>query len=202
MSEPTPDPAPPPPAAPIPPPTVAPNGNVMPSPRPSARSAKKTEVSARRRKVAALHLSRVPQREIAKRLGVSETLISRDLDTIRERWTKEYISDHQKLKLRELAALDQDETRARSRLVNVPDADFKNFVKVQEIVLKIMDRRAKLLGLDAPQKVEASGQATLRVEFVNDWQSSPAVEVVAHAIPADRNGNGEPPPADVGPPVA
>jgi hypothetical protein len=36
-------------------------------------------------------------------------------------------------------------------------------------VLKLMDRRAKLLGLDAPEKTEHTGGIT--VEYVNDWRT-------------------------------
>lgn len=184
------------------------------NPQPDRRAAKKTEVADRRRKVSALHLARVPQKEIAQRLKVSESLVSRDLDHIREAWRQDYIQDAARLKMRECAALDGDEARVRARLASVPDmptlpnhADpdaramhaetwdkvSRTYCRLQETAIKIMDRRAKLLGLDAPQVVENKGAQSLRVEFVNDWTPNLPVTVVEAQAP--QNGHAAPPEA-------
>jgi hypothetical protein len=41
--------------------------------------------------------------------------------------------------------------------------------------LRVMERRAKLLGLDAPTRQEVTGAegGALRIEYVNDWRETP-----------------------------
>lgn len=179
-------------------------------PRPAQRAIKRTEILARRRKVSQLHLSRIPQKEIAKRLEVSEACVSNDLKKVHEAWKTEYTHDAQRLKWRETAALDSDEARIRARLASVPDVPLlqaqagaedralhaelwdsvsRTYCRLQETAIKIMTLRAKLLGLEAPQKVEHTGEQALRVEFVNDWQPVPSVEITEVA-PQNGNGNG------------
>ena len=44
--------------------------------------------------------------------------------------------------------------------------------KTLDLVLKIKDRRAKLLGLDKPMRTEITGAdgGKVQIEYVNDWR--------------------------------
>lgn len=51
-------------------------------------------------------------------------------------------------------------------MVKLPEDAHRDLVRYQEVILKIMERRAKTLGSDAPLKVDAL--TTSRVAFVDD----------------------------------
>jgi hypothetical protein len=165
-----------------------------------ARAQKRTEVAARRKRVAELHIAKISQIQIAKEVGVSNAQVSRDLVKIRAQWREEYLADMNKVMLRELATLDDLERRTRARIVTCPEDERIAFCRLQETVIKIMDRRAKFLGMDAPQKIAVEGATALRVEFVNDWQrggGDPVVVVDAQArvLPEATGTPAEPPEA-------
>jgi DNA-binding CsgD family transcriptional regulator len=193
---------------PVPPPEGYPKRVGTGGPSPAMRAAKRTEIAHRRRQIQALHLARVPQKEIARRLEISESLVSKDLRKISEEWKAAYVHDMQRLKWRECAALDADEQRVRARIASVPDVPplqgitdaesrqahaqvwdqiSRTYCRLQETAIKIMQLRAKLLGLEAPVQVEHTGQQALRVEFVNDWTPTPHVEITEVET---SNGNG------------
>lgn len=119
------------------------------------KAAHRSEQAERRRQVAALHLTRLPQREIGRRLGVSDTTVCRDLAAIRAEWIREARDNVATATLRELASLDADEARWRGKMAAAKDEETQ--FKCYTLVLKIMERRARLLGLDAPVRAQVSG---------------------------------------------
>jgi hypothetical protein len=135
-------------------------------PNPAARAAKLTEMADRRRKVAALHLARVPVFEIAKQVGVDPSHVSRDLVAIRAEWAAERRVDVEAFQSRDLAALEADEGSIRRRIASIPPDYHMERIRYHDLLLKIMDRRARLLGLDAPTKILATTQS--RVAFTDD----------------------------------
>lgn len=139
-----------------------------------AKAAKKNEMAERRKRVAAMVLARVPQWEIAKKIGVDNSTISTDMKAVREEWRQERAADVNEIQARDLAALEQDEGSVRRRLAGLAEEAHGERVRYHELVLRIMDRRAKLIGLDAPQKVEqkhtGDARQPITIEYVNDWR--------------------------------
>jgi DNA-binding Lrp family transcriptional regulator len=116
----------------------------------SQRKHQSQEVIARRVRVAELWARRITQREMARVLGVSEPTISRDVAALTAEWRKEaqaYLDD---VKAHELADLDSME-----RDVAVEYTQTHN-LRLIDVRLRIKDRRARLLGLDAPTRVDAT----------------------------------------------
>lgn len=129
-------------------------------------------VEERRRKVAALWLQYVPQREIARQCGVSKTQIVKDIEVIRA----EFRRDVAEIKEREVTSLDAMENEAIRRYQQDKDREwFSERIRVKT-------RRAALLGLDAPPRAptDETGKPVI-----------PSIEqVIIHlAKPAEEGGD-------------
>lgn len=131
-------------------------------------SKKQTEIANRRKLVAIYTLKRMSQEDIADKLGVNQSTISRDLDFLQKQWLAAAQSDISKIKARELAALDLMEFEAAA-MINTLLSDKKNkngesegkkdvgmALKYSEHRLKIMGRRAEMLGLYEPTKLDVN----------------------------------------------
>lgn len=105
------------------------------------------EIAARRTQVAALRLAHLTQREIASRLGVSVGTINADLQAIREEWAERRSTAYDDWVAEELAKLDRLE-RALLPLA------LQGQTTAADRVLSVMDRRARIVGLDKPQMHE------------------------------------------------
>lgn len=162
-------------------------------------------LAERRRRVATLNLDGWTQGEICAELGISPATCSEDLKKMRLEWASEHKAATNEHVERELASLQRDEKDARERLEAVVDDEdvHKNAKGWHEVLLKIRDRRAKLLGLDAPTKVEQKVES--RVAFTDDVAKiladpeattklldavQGATVVVPAAAPADGNSIG------------
>lgn len=110
----------------------------------AALTPKREELATRRRKVAELRLQHWTETEIAEALGVSQPTISRDLAHIREEWREERVRSYDDWVAEELAKL------AALERTLLPEAILEGGQAVDR-VLSVMDRRARLLGLDKPQ---------------------------------------------------
>ncbi len=110
-----------------------------------------TAILDRRRQVAALYLARQTQEAIARKLEVSQTTVCDDLATLREEWRQEQQADIAAIIVRELAELSEMEGAAAIQFASTHEPAW---ILAR---LKIKDRRARLLGLDAPEKREHSG---------------------------------------------
>lgn len=139
---------------------------------------KKHVIAARRNKVAELTLKGFTQSEIALELGYTQSQISRDLKIISGQWKESMLQDISLIKSRELAKLDMIERRLWDAWERSTDKKHKKRVKkirereslqekereltaiegigdpryVSEI-LKCIQQRTKLMGLDEPQKL-------------------------------------------------
>jgi len=122
------------------------------SPASGAKAAKRQEMAHRRKRANELFLSGWTQAEVAEQLGVSPSTLSSDLRALREEWRKENLATTAQHIDRELTSLAMDERDARDGLA--ASVEQKDKARWHEVILKIRDRRAKLLGLDAPAKVE------------------------------------------------
>lgn len=102
------------------------------------------EIAARRVQVAALRLSHFTQREIAARLQVSVGTINADLQAIRDEWQARRATHYDDWVGEELAKLDRLER-------SLMPLALQGQHQAADRVLAIMDRRARLVGLDKPQ---------------------------------------------------
>jgi len=119
----------------------------------------KRDIAERRAQVAELYARRITQRDMAKMLKVSEPTISRDVKSLLKEWRKESTKKVDDVKAREMADLDAMERDVAMAMVvgkNRPSLKPQELARLAEARLRIKERRAKLLGLDAPAKLEAS----------------------------------------------
>lgn len=117
------------------------------------RAAKRLEIAERRRKIAQMLLARTPQREIARILEVSTGTVSTDLAALRREWAKDALLSLENHIAQELAALNADEGMLRNRMILAGD-NAKLRLETYDRVLRVMERRSKLMGLDAPIRLE------------------------------------------------
>lgn len=99
-------------------------------------------------KTCELYLKGKTQQEIADELGVSRSQIEYDLNQIRHRWSTQTVYNLDQYKAKELAKLDALE-REHWQAWEASEDD----PRFLDGVLKCIERRAKLLGLDGPAKV-------------------------------------------------
>lgn len=108
------------------------------------------EIANRRQKVAQLYLRRQTQEAIAQALKVSQATVSMDLTELRKQWAAESVDALDQVKVREAAELDEMEAEAAVEFSK------KKSWEWYDRRLKTKERRAKLLGLDAPTKTDAN----------------------------------------------
>lgn len=140
-------------------------------------------MAARRRKVASLYLRGIWQPEIAGMVGISQSTVSRDLAVVRKWWLEEARADYDAKVAEQLAKIDAVELEAwtewqKSKGRERTKRAVKKYGKggktekieettttetllpearYLEIIHKCIERRCKLLGLDAPERKEITG---------------------------------------------
>ncbi len=105
----------------------------------------------RRETIAKLYLRHITMPQIAVQLHVNKGTVSRDVKYLIEQWRERAQGPIAQWIAQELAEIDQMEQDAALQFASTRDRQWL------ETRLHIKDRRAKLLGLDAPQKLEAVG---------------------------------------------
>ena len=128
----------------------------------------------RRQKIAERYLRGEYQTTIAADLGINQAQVSRDLKAIRQAWLASQIRDFDAAKAQELAKIDHVEAAAwvawarstadKETIIREADANQKPKKAVRRtegqagdatflrVVLDCIERRCKILGLDAPQR--------------------------------------------------
>ncbi|MCB1686878.1 MAG: hypothetical protein KDI33_00215 [Halioglobus sp.] len=144
----------------------------------SSRAARHTDERLRHQEIIAReYLKGRLQAEIAADLGLSLATVKRDLAKMRERWLESSLRDFDALKAEQLAKIDTVEAEAwtmwarscerqvRTATQDIGASRFPGLNKrtdeeqgngeprYLQIALQCIERRSKLLGLDAPQKV-------------------------------------------------
>ena len=94
-------------------------------------------------------------REMAERLGVASSTISEDVKVIRERWRDRATADYGSHLAEELAKLDLLEHELLPTALSGGPKGGVNLRAVDR-VLAIRDRRARMLGLDSPSRLEVT----------------------------------------------
>ena len=117
----------------------------------------------RREAVAAMRARGLTQRQIAENLKkltppieVDVSTVNRDLKLIRAEWKRKATESIEEWIANELADMDELEKQAWRE-------------KRYDLVLKIKDRRAKLLGLDKPMRTELTGADGAPVKITIRW---------------------------------
>jgi hypothetical protein len=132
---------------------------------------------AHRETIAREYLKGHYQHDIATGLGISPATVKRDLAKIRQLWLASSLRDFDALKAEQLAKIDAVEaeawamwTKSCERLVRTSEQDIEasrypgrnvrtdseqgnGDPRYLQIALQCVERRSKLLGLDAPQKL-------------------------------------------------
>jgi hypothetical protein len=128
-------------------------------------------IHLRRKKVSELYSKRWNEMEIAEHLGVNVSTVSRDLTALRMIWLECQIDNINLAKLRELADLETMEKICIERLDKLASHPHQG-TRWMEERRKIKERRAKLLGLDAEQKMNI----TKSIEIINKDQRDAAIK--------------------------
>ena len=133
-------------------------------------------------RITSLYLRGWRQADIAAELGLTQQQVSYDLRTIQKRWRESTTMNLDEAKQKELSRIDElerefwaawessktERTKARQETDGTKDRSGKPIVKKSSMekeqrdgnpaflqgVLSCIDRRCKLLGLDAPEKSE------------------------------------------------
>jgi DNA-binding Lrp family transcriptional regulator len=110
---------------------------------------KKPDIERRRLEVVKYMHGRYSYREIAAKMGCSAATVYRDVKGITEEWKKRYAATADEHLARYLASLDADECALRELMEGTLTVEDR--LAVFDRVLKLMDRRAKALGLEVPE---------------------------------------------------
>lgn len=118
-------------------------------------------IDERRGRVATMLVAHTKYREMARRENVSVSVIANDVKMIRRQWQQDFADSYDTLVHAETAKLDMIEGRLLHRaLTGGKDGGMDLWALDRLFVL--MERRARMLGLDAPQRVEVQ----MRVELI------------------------------------
>ena len=160
------------------------------------RPRNRAELVRDRRLIAAKYLHGDKQSEIAQDLGLSPIMVSRDLKALQDEWMRSSMMDLNEAKARELAKIDdlertywegwerskRDAETKRNKATDVPGKgrqyEVDTVVEGQtgdprflDGVQRCIERRCKLLGIDAPDRVSVFGsktEAPIQTERVYD----------------------------------
>ena len=107
----------------------------------------KAEVTRRRRQVAELYLSDITLVEIAEKMQCGLGTIHRDIEFCRGKWDARIQENHVRFKAHELAQIEHLERLSFIRFYETKE------VKWIAQIVHLKERKAKMLGLDAPTKI-------------------------------------------------
>ena len=132
------------------------------------------------------------QEEIARREGVSRKTINADVKALREMWRKELIDDPVAIKAQELAELNDMERDCIRGYALTHD---RAWIAERRL---IKERKAKLLGLDAPVRQEHSGpeggpikqDLTVITDALDEAETRDALDALSQRLESHAGGNG------------
>lgn len=133
---------------------------------PADRAAEIDTIEHRREQVSSMLASRVPYQQQADRLGVSKATIVKDVKAVRQRWRENYAAEYAGHVSEMLGQLNEIEKRLVPRALAGGKVDERGNPTMDlwalDRLFVLMERKARLLGLDAPQRIEV----TMHVERV------------------------------------
>ena len=129
-------------------------------------SQNKFEVEQRRNQVASMYLAGLTLEVIAKQLGVSTVQIHKDVKHIKNAWKQTQLETMDESIVKHLAELDYIRQQLRNDYQNS-----KSITTLKELI-RVQEREAKLLGLDAPVK-QVTNHSPQRIEIVFGSEDAP-----------------------------
>lgn len=123
-------------------------------------------IEQRREQVAQLYLAGANQTAIAKQLGISQPTVVRDIQYVKAMWKESQIEAMDDAVTRHLTELDFIREQLRNDYQNS-----KSITTLKELI-RVQEREAKLLGLDAPVK-QVTNHSPQRIEIVFGDQDAP-----------------------------
>lgn len=141
------------------------------------RAQRQQEILERRREVARLRLSGVrDQRDVAARLDVSLGTINGDFKAINEQWAQETTMDVDAEKQLDLA-------RIEALIAVLWPIAMTGKAHIVDRIVSLMQHRAKLLGLEAPQRREDTHRIEVQhmVQRIAESSGLDEAEILAEA---------------------
>ena len=123
-------------------------------------------IEQRREQVAQLYLAGANQTAIAKQLGISQPTVVRDIQYVKAMWKESQIEAMDDAVTRHLTELDFIREQLRNDYQNS-----KSITTLKELI-RVQEREAKLLGLDAPVK-QVTNHSPQRIEIVFGSEDAP-----------------------------
>ena len=120
-----------------------------------------TDIGRRRERVAELYGRGLTQEAIGGELGVDRVTVGRDLDRLRGQWRLAAGRDYDALTHDELVKLDRVERQAWDAWDKSAAAGEPGDPRYLTAATTCVDRRCKLLGLDAPKRTEVTAKASV-----------------------------------------
>lgn len=117
----------------------------------------------RRTMIADMLLRRIPERAMAAQLGCSKSTVHRECEKIRREWRDRHAEKFDAHVAESLAVLDRTRATALA-IMQRDDVVIPARLDALGKVLASEDRRARLLGLDKPQRIEATIHLDLEAE--------------------------------------
>ena len=157
--------------------------------RPSSTSADRMAARIREGQVLSLRLAGATHAQIGAQLGISESQACRIAKRVEARLRAESADVALSLREKELARLDAIYIPAYARASGKAGDD-----PAALTCLRIMERRAKLLGLDAPVKQDVTQHGDVPTFVFNNvappTEPEPETESVSDATPTESETNG------------
>ena len=150
------------------------------------------QMQDRRRRVATLFLAHATQQEIADQLGIARRTVVNDVKWLRELWQREMLEDPVAMRAQELAELNDME---RDCIRAYQLSRDRGWIAERRM---IKERKAKLVGLDAPTKQEHSGpggeplqrDVTVLIDALADPNIRDRLDDLAERLEGQSGGNG------------
>jgi len=131
--------------------------------RPNLKTLNEVKLKLRRAKAAELVLKGWTRLAVAEFFGVSTATVRNDLDSIQAEWKETRVGCFDLFVQHQTDCLDKDEWDLRGRIGELdenanldPLKKLDAVVRVYGHILKVMERRAKILGLDKPSEIRVT----------------------------------------------
>ncbi len=134
----------------------------------TARAIAKTEREQRRAHIAVLLMKHWTYAEISREIGVSQGTVTNDVACIRRNWRERAGAAYDILVAEETAKLDALEREVLPKALAGNKEDGGPSLWAVDRALAIMDRRARLLGLDRPVKAQMQVNVTAETQTDRD----------------------------------
>ena len=151
-----------------------------------SKTREKLSYTARRREVAKLYLEGWRQIDLAEKFSVTQPTISNDIAAIQKEWLATAVTDHDTRQTEELAKLGNLERKYWELHANGSTAAKGRSL---EGIRRIIEIRCKLLGLNAPTKLDVTWRDKLTAEqkaVADDFFAQVAASLAAQMTKTDN----------------